>query len=61
MQPFHPFNVGNWLRLCLYSFVFALQLILFQKLSERISVFYQGCFSRDMETFKVKSEIRQEK
>ena len=28
----------------------------FQKSSERISVFYQGCFSRDMEAFQGKEQ-----
>ena len=53
-QLFHPFKVGNWLRLSPNSFVSAWQLVLFQKSSERISVFYQGCFSRDLEAFQGK-------
>ena len=54
MRSFHRLKVGICLRVSSYHFVSVRWFPLFQKSSERISVLYQGSFSRDLEEFQGK-------
>ena len=61
MRPFHPFKVGNWLRLCPIPLFLHDSLLFFKNRPRGFRYSIKDALAEIWKCFEVKSENRQEK